>query len=429
MKKIFTIILTFAATNVVAQIQDAHYTRNALSSMLVYHEEDEFGYDIYEAYNNIETSDRFDNHNIDLRYIYNGNISGVNLHKNGLYKADYGKILTTKQVQKNADQILEILNQSDCAKRLVAKWFNMTGTTLQDAKFSTKTMAERGSYSAHDIDIALAQNTIQGTALLKNMGENMLSHTFIVVNDITYVTAEERAMVAKIIFAIFGGIVDALTGGTAGADLAENVFKIADSFTGFTVRTHSYLYQLEWNDSIANTFYLQYYTDHADPQRIRNFLQDSTLFRMKYVSHAFECDTKSEFVGIYDRSDLIKMICARSMDKNIAELQHQYEPFRVKTHVKEVEMIENHPYYRTEIGMKDGVTEHSKYKVLLPVNDPQTMQTSYQYVATLRPIKDMIWDNRYNAVEEISDNSELGYTLMEKIVGGEVLSGMLLVEE
>ena len=52
----------------------------------------------------------------------------------------------------------------------------------------------------------------------------------------------------------------AFTGGNSGRRIAEDVGDISDQFTGFKVMTHSYLFQLVWNDSIANIFYTNYYT-------------------------------------------------------------------------------------------------------------------------------------------------------------------------
>jgi hypothetical protein len=78
--------------------------------------------------------------------------------------------------------------------------------------------------------------------------------------------------------------------------------------------------------------------------------------------------------------------------------------------------------------MKEGITEASKFQVIQRVEDPKTGKTTYKYVASVRPVKGKIWDNRYNAVLEEADGATLPYTTFTKTAGGEILPGMLLVE-
>ena len=99
----------------------------------------------------------------------------------------------------------------------------------------------------------------------------------------TYITAEDRAEAAKATLNVLGGIFDALTGKNYGERAAQLAGDIADSFTGFKVWTHSYLFQLVWNDSIANIFYDKYYTETPNPERIQAFLADKTSFKLVYL--------------------------------------------------------------------------------------------------------------------------------------------------
>ena len=153
---------------------------------------------------------------------------------------------------------------------------------------------------------------------------------------------------------VLGGVFDALTGGKAGSQVADLAGNIADSFTGFKVMTHSYLYQLDWNDSIAAIFYLQHYTDKPDKEKMQAFMDDKTTYQLKYVAHEYEFDKKSVLKGKYTRTELVRTICARSMDKNIVALGKQYEDFKVKTPVYEVLMSESGRVegYAAKIGMK-----------------------------------------------------------------------------
>ena len=229
---------------------------------------------------------------------------------------------------------------------------------------------------------------------------------------------------------VIGGLLDAFTGGSSGRQLAQTAGAIADSFTGFKVKTHSYLYQLEWNDSIAAIFYQFHYTGKPDPAKIQAFLDDKTTYRLKYVAHEYEFDKKSVLKGKYSRTELVRTICARSMDKNIVALAKQYEDFKVKTPVYKVLTNERGKVegYAAKIGMKEGIDEGSKFQVVQRIQDPETGKTKYKYVATVKAKKGSIWDNRYNAVLEEADGATLPYTTFTKTAGGEILPGMLLIE-
>lgn len=442
-------VLLLASAGLSAQTDELSYCRNALAEAMIYHSEDTFGSNIREAFEAIPISDKYDDHSVGIRIIDNDYIPNVRKKSHGLVKAQFGKSLNKEDVQLNGEMLERILNEADCAKWMVAKWFGwdvdyirsiQADTLLSDEEkesrlvqamtMSMDLIQQRGQYNASDVDVKLAGHTARGLASLADAGEELIGNTFMLINDITYVTTEERAAVAKLTMNIVGGVLDAFTGGQGGRDLAKTGGKIADSFTGFTVRTHSYLYQLVWNDSIENLFYDLYYTSKPDKQKAMAFLADATTFRMKYVAHEYEFDGKAELKGKYDRRELVKTICARSIDKNIAALQLAYEDFKVKTPVYEVVTNANGKVigYSAKIGLKEGITEQSKFQVIERVVDPATQKTTYRHIADLKPVKEHIWDNRYNAVIEDAKDANLNATLFKKTGGGEILPGMLIIE-
>ena len=406
------------------------YRRNALTTILVYHPEDEFGREIYKAFDSLPIPDKYDDHNVGVRIINNSKIWGVQRRDSGYYKATYGHALTADELRRNAQHTEDLLNRSQIGKRMVAKWFGLEGDTPETMTFNTRLIQTRGQYNATDVDVTLALQTTRGLTMLSDAGEELLHNTYVLVNDITYVTAEQEAAAAKATMGVIGGLFDAFTGGKSGREMAQAVGKIADSFTGFKVKTHSYLYQLEWNDSIAAIFYQMHYTDRPDPEKIQAFLDDKTTYRVRYVAHEYEFDKKSVLKGMYSRTELVRTICARSMDKNIVALAKQYEDFKVKTPVYAV--LENDKGhiegYAAKIGMKEGITEASKFQVVQRVIDSKTNKTTYKYIATVKPVKGKVWDNRYNAVLEQADGATLPYTTFKKVSGGEILPGMLLIE-
>ena len=407
------------------------YRRNSLATMLVFHPEDEFGREIYKAFDSLPIPDKYDDHSIPgYRFIDNSTVNGVQKKESGYYKATYGHALSDKELKANAQYTEDLLNRSKMAKQMVAKWFGFEGTSVEDATFNTELIQTRGQYNATDVDVNLALQTTRGLATLSDAGEELIDQTFVLVNDVTYVTSEQRAQTAKITMGVLGGLLDAFTGGRGGRDLAEAGAAIADSFTGFKVKTHSYLYQLVWNDSIAAIFYQQHYTAVPNPEKVQAFLDDTTTYRLKYVAHKYEYDEKAVLKGEYTRTELVRTICARSMDKNIVELAKQYEDFKVKTPVYQVLYDDKGRIqgYAAKIGMKEGITDTSKFQVVQRIIDPVTNKTTYKYIATVKPVKGAVWDNRYNAVLEQADGSTLPYTTFKKVGGGEIMPGMLLIE-
>ena len=415
-----------------AQAQEAKsYRRNSLAMMLVFHPEDEFGKEIARAFDSLPVPDKYDDHNIEhIRVIDNSEIKNCQRNKTGYFKATYGHPLTASEIQTNAIYTQQLLNKFEVGKMLVAEWFGMTGESINDATFNTKLIQERGQYNANDIDVAVALQTTRGLATLSDAGEELLGQTFVLVNDITYVTAEQEAEAAQKAMEALGKIFDALTNSKAGSAVADVGSAIADSFTGFNVKTHSYLYQLDWNDSIAAIFYTLHYTDHPDPIKMQAFMEDKTTYKVKYVAHEYEYDKKSVLKGKYNRTELVRTICARSMDKNIVALGKQYEDFKVKTPVYQVLSDPSGKItgYAAKIGMKEGITEASKFQVIQRIINPETGKSTYKYIATVKPKKGNIWDNRYNAVLEKAPEATLPYTTFVKTAGGEILPGMLLIE-
>ena len=110
----------------------------------------------------------------------------------------------------------------------------------------------------------------------------------------------------------------------------------------------------------------------------------------------------------------------RAIDENVANLAKNFEPFKVKTR------LSNDNPLQAPIGMKEEITENSRFEVLEATLQDGKME--YHHVAYIKPIRGMIWDNRYMAVEEGASGSSLHATTFEKIGGGQIHKGMLIRE-
>jgi len=404
------------------------YKRSSLTSLMVYHPEDTFANEIYNAYISNPFPDKFNNHNISATYMSFAEV--MDDQGNGLYKEKYGNILKKEEIEYNGKVLESYLNRMKIPTLMVAKWFNLHGNDSTGYAFDMSLVHERGFYDATLLDVEKAMQTVRGTRILADAGEELIGNTYVLVNDMTYITAEERARMAVAV----GGLVDEILkifGFELG--LEKIIEKYAKMFSGFTVKNHSYLLRLVWNDSIASKFYNDYYTETWDSTKIVSFLADTTTFRLEYVAHELEFGAKTTLKGKYDRKYLAKMLTARSIDKNIAALQKQYEDFKVKTPITEVLYDDKGKIigYAAQIGTKEGIDKKSKFEVVRESFNPETGQTEYKRVATLK-VKGDVWNNEYMATElaaeDQGEGTDLKYTVLKKTSGGDVYPGMLIIE-
>jgi len=79
------------------------------------------------------------------------------------------------------------------------------------------------------------------------------------------------------------------------------------------------------------------------------------------------------------------------------------------------------------IGMKEGVSSKSRFEVL-EVIEMENGAHKYERVGIIEPIENLIWDNRFMAVEEGAIGANLGFTTFKKVSGKDFAKGMLIRE-
>jgi hypothetical protein len=104
----------------------------------------------------------------------------------------------------------------------------------------------------------------------------------------------------------------------------------------------------------------------------------------------------------------------------MATCHYKYHSSKVK-----VPLLSTEPLV-AQIGKKEGITEKSKFEVLeIQEKDGRTV---YKRVGVIRPMPNLIWDNRFMAVEEKAEGASLKYTTFKKVSGGDFYTGMLIRE-
>ena len=198
---------------------------------------------------------------------------------------------------------------------------------------------------------------------------------------------------------------------------------MAETLKGFKVKINTYLYRLEWDKETAATFYQSQYgmTDNSPAKEA--FEKARGTYKLTYVGKQESSGSTTSFMGVKldTPTAMVRKACQRAVDENIANLQHNYEEFRTKSPLLSVDPI------TVAIGLKEGITEDTEFEVLESIErEDGTVQ--YKRVAVIKPIKSLIWDNRYMAAEEGASNATLGYTTFKKVSGGEMFPGMLVRE-
>lgn len=373
---------------------DVKYNRSSIYSILLNHTEQKFGKEIKQQFLDIPVPDQYNNHDLNVKVI---NVSGK-----GEFK----------------DSIDSFIDNNHIASRMVARWFDrniLTGECSMDL------IKERGVYNASALDHELAARSARGKAMLEDAGEELIGQSFLMVNEIKYVDKNKTAKAFGAGLKLLGSFAGAAIGVNI-SDLTDNLGDMIASIKGFKVKITTHLYQLVWDDEAAGTFYNLCYTSTPDEAKCNAFEQNRDKFHLKYIGQVESSGSTTSFMGINEEEPLlmVRKACQRAIDDNVADLQHKYDQFRIKTPVVEV----NDKEIVAQIGLKEGISADSKFEVLEA--EDKDNKTVYKRIAVVKPVASKIWDNRFMAEEENAYGATFGATTFKQESGGEILPGHLL---
>lgn len=395
--------------HVKGQGENMDYRRSSLCSVLVRHPEKKYDFDIAQVFPTIPIPEKYNDHNLDVR-----DINSTMVRRN---KSARGE----KVIEMTINPYIE---NENLAKQLVSKWFDRDEDFGGDGTFDMDLIIQRGLYDADYFDEKMAEQSVRGNSLLADAGEDLIGNTFVIFNDIEYLDKEEAAKWASLGVTLASGIAQGVVKDnktkSSIKDLEKSLNDLNDQIGGFRVKITSYLYRLRWDEETAGTFYTQYYITEHDATKKEAYNKDTGTFHLDYIGSYKVTSSKTTMSGVKDQHGMIRKVCQRAIDKNIAQLQKEYEEFRVKT-----------PLFSTtplsaKIGLKEDVTVNSKFEVLEEVEDSEG-KTHYRRVGVVKPIKDKIWDNRYMAeFEEENEGNTRIATEFEVVSGSGFYPGMLL---
>lgn len=293
-----------------------------------------------------------------------------------------GGLVDTSNKENYAVKAYKYLMEQRVAKQLFDKWF------LDNEKnFSTALMQERGLYDASVLDAQTAKNAMRGEILLRDAGKELVANTFVVVTRYRYLSKDE--LVAEITAAAKLIAEQAGAGGYASLGAAAGGAALKASLgDGYYVRTISYLFQLNWNDTI--------YQKLGEVWEKPEAYENADFFGVKFIGK--ETGWAQVKAGVFSNKseeELIYIATVNAMDAVLAKLEKKYEVFKTKVPLLSVE-----PNFTAAIGMKEGLEPGDKFEVLEKIVDPETHEISYKRRGVLKVSKDQIWDNRFMASEE-----------------------------
>jgi len=318
----------------------------------------------------------------------------------GLASGATGGLVDTTNTKDLPIKFDKYFNTNNVAKMLVAKWFNRSAK----GTFDMKMIGERGSYDASALDIATAKSSKRGLSAVSDAGVELIGNTFVVVTRFNYISMEELAAAAKKVGAVAGKVGGGLAGktGAAGNLAGKAGGALADQAKGYVVQTTSYLYKLVWNDSIEAVFYQDYWIDDSSfDQAKKDAFDKSTLFTLELVGdEKATANVLSSAMSKKTDDELTAKATINAFDAVIAKLQKKYEIFRTKTPLFSGDPI------TAKIGLKEGIEAGDKFEVLEQQLDEKTGKTKYVKKGSIKVTKNMIWDNRFGAEDEIKPTIE-----------------------
>ncbi len=263
-------------------------------------------------------------------------------------------------------QLARWLNDNKVGQKILSVWFNRQ----PDGSFNVDKLKERGLFNANDNDFMVASASKRGESSLMDMGLELVNRSYVLVLD-------------------YYGIMS----------MAQSYQKSETPedkriMNGFKSEVQSFLFKLDFGDSVAATFFQKYWTTINDPQReAKAAAFEKAEFPFKFLKRQSTSSTATQYnpgqilapkvQKTEDQlmDDLVKM----SVESVLTTIENQKQEFRVKAMVSDVKPV------RAKIGKKEGLKFDQRYFVMENRTNSKGEITSKR-VAVVKSMK--VVDNR-----------------------------------
>jgi len=354
------------------------YNRNALT-VLILNNHNRYMNDLEQASSGILIPDKFDNNLLSKRTI------------------------TSRQSNEEAIQ-LALINEK-IPNDILARWFARDDS----GRFSMEVIHKRGLYNATDDEVRKASGSKLGMAKLKDAGEILIDHSYIMVLEFSNIKTMDQIYDAQ----------DAAKRAIMG-DKYEPVKRRKNGWKG---NVKAYIYRLNFNDSIVDIFYNDLWIYDDDDEAV--IAEKKAKFEQMNFPLASVITLKGKADGSQynageilapprqlTKEELFQKMINTGMSSILYDVERKVEEFRVKT-----PLYGTHPL-RAKIGKKEGVKTDYRYFVI-ELEQNKKGETKAVRKGVVRAKKAV--DNRQKA----TGNSKL-YTTFYQTAGHSLMSGMLL---
>jgi hypothetical protein len=230
---------------------------------------------------------------------------------------------------------------------VIAKWFSRK----DDGSFGVELLQQRGLYNATDADVAAANASKLGIAKLMDAGEQLLNNSFIIVVDVNDLIDMEEAY----------------------NRLQKNSkTTIARTKNGFKATVSTYVYKIDFNDTINSIFWNELWAGSTDVDlAARKAKFDKFNFPVTYYMRSSAMVEASQYNPGQSlapkvqatREQLMLKLLQEGVTNNMATIEKSLEEFKVKA-----SLFNSHPL-EAKIGKKEGLKTDQRYFVYEMVQD------------------------------------------------------------
>jgi len=240
-----------------------------------------------------------------------------------------------------SNKIKDALITNHIANDVIAKWFSRK----DDGSFGVELLQQRGLYNATDADVAAANASKLGIAKLKDAGEELLKNTYILVVDVNDLIDMEESY---------------------NRQQKNSKTTINRTQNGFKATVNTYVYKVNFNDTINNIFWNELWANATDTdlaQRKAKF--DAYDFPISYYTRTSTMVEASQYnpgqglapkVQATQEQLMIKLL-QNGISNNLSSVESNLEEFKVKTSIYSTHPIE------AKIGKKEGLKTDHRYFV------------------------------------------------------------------
>lgn len=419
-------IFGFACAMNAQDVELPKYQRSSLHMVLLTTDEpsldgaEDFTAQLDEAWQAYPFPDKYNKHLLSFTQAYGGKPKGslmeiINTYSNGfdnLSLVDAKELLESVKGAKVYNEnlvaaIQGIIAEQKLGNQLMRKWFNIQ----DDGSYDLDVINERASYNASQMDVADAKATMRGVQAILDRGDDLIGNTFVTFSKLAFYPSEPVAAFTRDLATFIANFTPAPANSIMIA-AAEAAYIATNK--GYTARTTTALYQLDWTEEVKAAFYGMFTEDNKiDMEKFNAYDFPMTLVGIDNANSTTIDAKASAMAALGVEAEaidnaLINKTVIRNIDKLFAKLQRSYEVFAPVSQIISVDPL------MADMGMKEGLEGGESFNLLEPTLDPETNEIVWNSIGVVKVDKKGIWDNRYTLTEEApaEDPTEIKGTVL-----------------